>query len=145
MLKINFWGTVSKSHFRGTSYLINQSLWALVFCIHKVEIIGLVYKSKECRGIQFFYSKPLYICKLLLLLLQVIVMISNDYSWGPACGFVKPVGLFSAVSGCFFSCDHCTCKETPSKQCLSISNCIWVSWGLCWNANFNKFEFVRIC
>ena len=51
------------------AYLIIQSLWALFFCIHKVEIICLVYKSKECRGIQFFYSKPLYTCKLLLLVL----------------------------------------------------------------------------
>ena len=49
-------------------------------------------------------------------------MVSNDYDCGPGCGFVKPVGLFFAMSGCFFPCGHPTYNETPSKQCFSNSN-----------------------
>lgn len=49
-------------------------------------------------------------------------MISNDYDGGPGCGSVKSMGLFSAISGCFFPCGHPAYNETPSKQCFSNSN-----------------------
>lgn len=113
-----------------------QSSWALVFCIHQVQITGLSSKSKEYRGFDLLavltVSPDTNVSSCCCCL--IIVMLSNDEGGGPWCGFVEPVGWFPVISGCFFPCGHLVCNGIPSSDASEMATCIWISQGSCWSA-----------
>lgn len=125
----------------GTSDLIIQSLQALVFCIHEVEIVGLSCKSKECRGICFVDCKPLYKCKLHLLLPLIIAMMDDDCVCGPGWGLwsqpAHPPLLW------MFLCQPLATRFLETWASHTVTR-ICVCWETCWNADLDLLGWGEI-